>query len=110
MRLGRVLSKMNVQLWSDHLLTLVNSVASVVGLIAAAVVLICVALIYFTNTEATERAKDKRPILAEKPVKSSRLPQIEAQLAEARRAAQVISARFSQVPAEPPLHAHPQHL
>ncbi|MEY2525966.1 MAG: hypothetical protein QOE73_737, partial [Verrucomicrobiota bacterium] len=102
--------------WSDYALNLVNSTANVIGIVAAALVLISIALIYFTGTELAGRAKGGHQVPGEDPTKAlrrsqtelaamrragetktSRLSQVEADLAAARRAEQTKTSRLSQV-------------
>jgi hypothetical protein len=91
---------MNMQSWPDHVLNLVNSTANVIAVIAAALVLISVALIYFTGTELTGRAKQKSRPPVQVQTKSSRLSHTEIELAAARRSEEGKSVRLLQVEAE----------
>ena len=100
MRLARVLSMMNLHSWSDYALNLVNSTANVIGIIAAALVLISVAFIYFTGTELTERAKGKHRVRGEDQTKALRLSRAEAELAAARRSEEAKASRLAQTEAE----------
>lgn len=89
-----------MQSWPDHVLNLVNSTANVIAIIAAALVLISVALIYFTGTELTGRAKQRSRPPVQDQTKSSRLSHIEIELSSARRSEEGKSVRLSQVAAE----------
>jgi hypothetical protein len=91
---------MNMQSWPDHVLNLVNSTANIIAIIAAALVLISVALIYFTGTELTGRAKQRSRPPVQDQTKSSRLSHTEIELAAARRSEEGKSVRLSQVAAE----------
>src|SRR5437588_130073 len=100
MRLGRVLSIVNMQSWSDHALNLVNSTANVVAFIAAAVVLISLVTIYFTGSELTGRAKQKGSAPAGDQTSAVHLSQLKIELTAALRAEQASSSRASQLEAE----------
>jgi hypothetical protein len=109
----------NLHSWSDYALNLVNSTANVIGIVAAALVLISIALIYFTGTELAGRAKGVHQVPGEDPTKAlrrsqaelaamrraeetktSRLSQVEADLAAARRSEETKTSRLSQVEAD----------
>src|SRR5882724_829347 len=100
MRLARMLTIMNMQSWSDHVLNLVNSTANVIAIIAAALVVISVALIYFTGTELTGRARQKNRPPIQVQTKSSRLSHTEAELAATQRSDEANALRLSQVGAD----------
>jgi hypothetical protein len=119
MRLAGVLSITDVHSWSDYALNLANSAANIIGLIAAAVVLIAIALIYFTGSEMTERAKAKLVTARQNQTKvlhrsqtelaatrdseenkASRLERVETELAAARKAEKATSLRLSQIETE----------
>jgi hypothetical protein len=119
MRLAGVLSITDVHSWSDYALNLTNSAANIIGVIAAAIVLMAIALIYFTGPELTKRAKGKlvtpqqdqmkalRQSQAElatargsEETKVSRLKKVEIELAAARRATDEKTLRLSQLGAE----------
>lgn len=110
---------MDVHSWSDYALNLANSAATIIGVIAAALLLIAIALIYFTGSELTGRAKGKlveprqdqakalRQSQAElaaarrsEETKAARLEKIETELAAARKSEQAKSLRLSQTEAE----------
>ena len=95
-----MLSIMNMQSWPDHVLNLANSTANVIAIIAATLVLISVALIYFTGTELTERARQKSRPPVQDQRKSSRLSHTETELAAARHSEEAKSVRLSQVAVE----------
>jgi hypothetical protein len=127
MRLAGVLSITDVHSWSDYALNLANSTATIIGIIAAAVVLIAIALIYFTGSELTERAKRKlvtpqqdqtkalRQSQAElaaarrsEETKASRLEKVETELAAARKSEKATSVRLSQIETEVTAAKHSQ--
>jgi len=89
-----------MQSWPDHVLNLVNSTANVIAIIAAVLVLISVALIYFTGTELTGRAKQRSRPPVQDQTKSSRLPHTEIELASAWRSEEGKSLRLFQVGAD----------
>ncbi len=109
---------MNFQSWSDHALHAVSTTATVVGLIAAAIVLICLCLMYWSGAELTGRMKAKSEALKANPpvmfarenhtngeatarpspaANSSRISQLETELTAARRAEEARSSRVSQL-------------
>jgi hypothetical protein len=127
MRLAGVLSITDVHSWPDYALNLTNSAAAIIGIIAAAVVLIAIALIYFTGSESTERAKGKlvtpqqdqtkslRQSQAElaaarrsEETKVSRLEKVETELAAARKSEKAASLRLSQIETELTAAKHSQ--
>jgi hypothetical protein len=81
-------------------LNLVNSAANVIAIIAAALVLISVAFIYFTGAELTGRAKEKHQTPGEDRTKALRLSKVEAELAAARRSEETKALWLSQTAAE----------
>jgi len=110
---------MDVHSWSDYALNLANSAANIIGVIAAALLLIAIALIYFTGSELTERAKGKlveprqdqakalRQSQAElaaarrsEETKAAHLEKVETELAAAQKSEQAKSSRLSQIEAE----------
>lgn len=97
MRLARVLSMMNVHSWSDYALHLVNSAANIVAIVAAALVLISLAFIYFTGSELTGRAKGKDGAPGRDHSKSLR--RSEKELAAARKSETAKALRLTQVEA-----------
>jgi predicted nucleic acid-binding Zn-ribbon protein len=118
---------MDVHSWSDYALNLANSAANIIGIIAAAVVLIAIALIYFTGSVLTERAKGKlvtpqqnqtkalRQSQAElaaarrsEETKVSRLEKVETELAAARKSEQTMSLRLPQIETELTAAKHSQ--
>jgi len=121
-----VLSITDVHSWSDYALNLANSAANIIGIIAAAVVLIAIALIYFTCSELTERAKGKlvtpqqgqtkalRQSQAElsarrsEETKASRLEKVEIELAAAWKSEKATSLRLSQIETELTAAKHSQ--
>ncbi len=50
---------MNLQAWSEHALNAMNTTATVIGVVAAAIVLICLFLMYRSGTALTARALAK---------------------------------------------------
>src|SRR4051795_7403183 len=97
-------SMMNLQAWSDQALHALNSSATIIGLAAAAGVLVCIALIYFSGSELTSRiaaknqpARGTQPTMfareapprngaaeRQKALAASRAAQLEAELQTAR--------------------------
>ena len=112
------ISIMNLQSWSGHALHAVNATATVIGLIAAAVILICLCLIYLSGAELTGRIKAKSEALRANPpvmfakenhsngemavapspeASSSRISQLEKDLTAARRTEEAWSSKLSQL-------------
>jgi predicted nucleic acid-binding Zn-ribbon protein len=89
---------MDVHSWSDYALSLANSAANIIGVIAAALLLIAIALIYFTSSELTERAKGKVVVPPQDQAKALR--QSQAELAAARRSEETKAARLEKVETE----------
>jgi hypothetical protein len=89
---------MDVHSWSDYALNLANSAANIIGVIAAALLLIAIALIYFTGSELTERAKGK--VVAPRQDQAKALRQSQAELAAARRSEETKAARLEKVDTE----------
>jgi hypothetical protein len=89
---------MDVHFWSDYALNLANSAANIIGIIAAAVVLIAIALIYFTGSELTERAKGK--LVAPQQDQTKTLRQSQAELAAARRSDETKVSRLEKIETE----------
>jgi hypothetical protein len=119
MRLAGVLSITDVHSWSDYALNLTNSAANIIGVIATAVVLIAIALIHFTGSELTERAKGKLVTPQQEQMKAlrqsqaelaaargseeskvSRLEKVETELAAAWKSEEATSLRLSQIETE----------
>src|SRR6202040_3267161 len=98
MRLAGVLSITDVRSWSDYALNLANSAANIIGIIAAAVVLIAIALIYFTGSELTERAKGK--LVTPRQDQTKALRQSQAELAAARHSEENKASRLEKVETE----------
>jgi hypothetical protein len=98
MRLAGVLSIINVHSWSDHALNLINSAAAAVGIVAAVVVVISIAFIYFTGTELSGRAKRSPRVPGEDPTKALRRSQ--AELAAARRSEETKASGVAKLEAE----------
>ena len=91
-----------MQAWPDHLLLLVNSVANLLAFVGAAVVLIALAVLYFTGSELNRRVKEEGP--ASGPDKSKalrlRVSQLQAELKTARRSEEAIALRVSRAEAD----------
>jgi hypothetical protein len=99
MRFGRLLSTLNMQAWPENVLHLVNSAANVTSIIGAAVVLISVALIYFSGTELARRAKQKSQTPGQDQAKTSRLSEAKTDRAAARKSEEA-KARLSETEAK----------
>src|SRR4051812_29371861 len=113
-------SMMNLQAWSDQALHALNSSATIIGLAAAAVVLLCIGLIYFSGSELTARitaknrpGRETQPTMfaREEPphngaaerrqaLAASRASQLEAELQTARHSEDVNKARAAQLERE----------
>jgi hypothetical protein len=89
---------MDVHSWSDYALNLANSAANIIGVIAAALLLIAIALIYFTGSELTERAKGK--LVTPRQDQAKALRQSQAELAAARRSEETKAAQLEKVETE----------
>ena len=121
MRPAAALAKLNMQSWPEHLLTLVNSTAAITGIIGAALVLVSLGLLYFSNAEISRRASDQdlspeerearraRSVQNEKAIAafrksekemSSRLTKTEGELLKARRSEEAKSLRLAQTEAD----------
>lgn len=127
-RLGRpvdrkramVVSIMNLQAWPEHALHTVQTTATVIGAIAAAVVLLCLFLMYLSGSELTGRIKAKAeaptsnppsprfrkdrpngekasPAPLSQPAYASRISQLEKELEAARRAEAAKSSRLAEL-------------
>ncbi len=106
MRIAGVLSITDVHSWSDYALNLANSAANIIGIIAAAVVLIAIALIYFTGSELTERAKGK--LVTSQQDQTKALRQSQAELSAAWKSEKATSLRLSQIETELTAAKHSQ--
>ena len=112
---------MNLQAWSDQALHGLNSTATIIGLAAAAVVLLCIALIYFSGSELTARIMAKnqaafrgtQPTMfarkepphngaakREKALAASRVSKLAAELETARHSEDLNKARAAQLERE----------
>ena len=121
MRIARLIALVNLTSWSEHALTTVHSAATGIGIAAAALALLSIGLIYFTNTELSARIRTKAdamtsgpPILfgnAERrngndtailpaPVDTSRIAELQTELASARKGEENKSSRLAQLDAE----------
>ena len=113
-----VISIMNFQSWSDHALNAVHGASTIVGLVAAAIVLTCLCLMYLSGVALTGRIKAKSEAIRKNSpvmfaqesrsngeavvrpspeISSSRVAQLETELTAARRAAESSSAKSSQL-------------
>ena len=99
-RWDRLLSVLDMHSWSDYVLHLVNSTATIVAIMAAALALMSIAVMYFTGTELTERAKQKNPVSGLDRRESLRLAQTETELAAARRLEAAQSSHLTKTEAE----------
>lgn len=109
---------MNLQAWSEHALNALNTTATIIGVVAAALVLLCLFLMYRSGTELTGRALAKsgalktipHPALArqesssgepalQKSQKASaaKISQLETELAVARRSEKTTNSQVSQL-------------
>jgi uncharacterized coiled-coil DUF342 family protein len=112
---------MNLPSWSEHALITINSVATVIGIAAAALALLSIGIIYLTNTELGARIKTKAdamkpatPILFGNGDRSNgnktsitpssldpaRLSELQTELASARKAEASKGSRLAEVDAE----------
>jgi hypothetical protein len=98
MRLAGVLAIMNMHSWSDYTLNLANSAANIVGIIAAALVLIAMVFIYFTRSELDERGR--RKIVAPQQDQAKALEQMRAELAAIRQSEETKTLRLSEMEKE----------
>lgn len=99
-RWDRLLSVIDMHSWSDYVLHLVSSTATIVAITAAAVALMSIAVMYLTGTELTGRAKQKNPVSGADQRESLRLAQIETELAAARRSEAAKSSHLTKTEAE----------
>jgi Tfp pilus assembly protein FimV len=108
---------MNLQSWSDHALHLVHSTATMVGVISAAVVLICLVFLYLSGTELTGRLQTKSGAVnangltmfaredntqgeknaRESAIASAHVSRLETDLAAARRAEEAKTSKLAQL-------------
>ena len=89
---------MNMHSWSDHTLNLVISAANIVGIIAATVALLAIALIYFTGSELKQRGRGK--IVSPEQDQAKALEQIRAELAAVRQSEEAKTLRLSELEKE----------
>jgi hypothetical protein len=89
---------MNVHSWSDYALNLANSAANIIGIIAATVVLIAIAVLYFTGSELNERRVRKVALPRQDQTKALR--QLQAEVAAARRLEEAKTLRLSKMEEE----------
>ncbi len=89
---------MNMHSWSGHTLNLVNAAANIVGIIAATVVLIAIALIYLTGSELAQRGRGK--IVSPQPDQAKDLEQIQAELAAVLQSEEAKTLHLSEVEKE----------
>ena len=89
---------MNMHSWPDDTLNLANSAANIVGIIAAAVVLIALTFIYFARSELDERGR--RKIVAPQQDQAKALQQTQAELATVRQSEEAKTLHLSEVEKE----------
>ena len=113
-----LMTLLNLQAWSEHALNALNTTATIVGLVTAAVILICLFLVYRSGTELTARALARGGNLKTLPLPSpvsqrdskkeadsrkaqkaaeAKMSQLESDLAAARRAEKETSSQVSQL-------------
>lgn len=100
MRPAPVLSKLNMQSWPEHLLTLVNSTAAITGIIGAALLLVSLGLLYFSNAEMNRRASDQDLSPEEREARRVRSAQNEKAIAAVRKSEREMSSRLTKAEAE----------
>jgi hypothetical protein len=89
---------MNMHSWSDDMLHPANSAANIVGIIAAAVVLIALTFIYFTGSELDKRARGKN--IPPQHDQTEALQQTQAELAAVRQSDEAKTLHLSEVEKE----------
>jgi len=100
MALPRTFLKLDMQAWPEHLLTLLNSAATITGIVGAALVLLSLGLLYFTGNELNRRAAEKNLSPEERASRTSRLVQTEKALAVTQKSEKEIRSRLSKTDAE----------
>lgn len=127
MRIARLLAFLNLASWSEHALTTANSVAAVIGITAAAVVLLAIGFIYFTGHELNTRIRTKADAIEPGPpvlfgqaerrngqeavsptppstplpfVDAGRISELQKELASARKAEENKASRLDQLDSE----------
>ena len=100
MRPAPVLAKLNMQSWPEHLLTLVNSTAAITGVIGAALIIVSLGLLYFSNAEINRRASDQNLSPEEREARRVRTSQSEKTLAALRKSEKEMSSRLTKTEAE----------
>jgi hypothetical protein len=112
---------MNLTSWSEHTLTTVNSAATVIGLAAAAIALLSIGFVYLTGTELGARIKiktdaikpsppvlfgngDRRngndALITPPPADTTRLSELQTELATARKAEESKGLRLAELDTE----------
>jgi hypothetical protein len=101
-----------VHSWSDYALSLANSAATVIGIMAAALLLIAIVFIYMTGSELTGRARGKIPsppaddsksraelaaLRQSEEAKTARLSEAENQLAAVKGSTESMASRLAQI-------------
>src|SRR5476649_2890742 len=56
------ISILSFHTWPDHVLGTINSVAAIVGFVAAVVLLVSLAILYFSGREMTGRVRSPEPV------------------------------------------------
>ncbi len=102
------LANMNLQSLSDHVLSTVNHTATVIGVVAAAFVLVCLCLMYLSGTELTGRIRarseatksESTTLFARERLSAAPGNEAEALHAQATAHAQAAAARMAQLETE----------
>jgi len=91
-----------MQTWPEHALLLVNSVANLLALIGAAIVLVAIVLLYFTGTELHKRGGEAGPVSGQDRSKAlrQRVSQLQTNLKAAQRSEEAIALRVSRTEAD----------
>ena len=102
MRLPRVVSIINMQIWPEHVLLLVNSAANLLAIVGAAIVLVALVFLYFTGAELHKRTGQGGPVPGEDRSKPLRLrvAQLQSELKTAHRSEEAIALRVSKAEAD----------
>ena len=102
MRLPRVQSIINMQIWPEHVLLLVNSAANLLAIAGAAIVLVALVFLYFTGVELHKTNRTGRAVRGRRPSRKLRLrvSQLQFELKTARRSEEAIALRVSKAEAD----------
>jgi hypothetical protein len=100
MRLAGVLSIVNVHSWSDYGLSVANSAANIIGIIAGILVLIAMLSIYFTGSELNQRAREGKIAAPREEDPTKALHKVRAELASARHSEEEKNARLTKIEIE----------